>query len=280
MPPRILIVEDEALIAGDLMGRLATMGYVVAGVAATGQEGVHLAQQTHPDLVLMDVILKGDMDGIEAARQIKTAQTLPIIFLSAYSDLKTLNRTKAVEAYSYILKPYTERELHMCIEVALYKHRADEKFKKLSRWFTATVASNGDGVIISDLDGRIVYINKTAETLTGWSLDEAMGKPFFEVFHVIHQGRRQLVGQDLSKLFQEGGMLHLGEDWILKSKDGRDIIIDDSAVPVWSKNDQTIGGAIVFRDATARIQIETELQHAEALQSVGKLVAGLDPSIP
>jgi len=88
MTPRILVVEDEALIAGDLQARLTTMGYEVVGVATTGVEAVGMAQQTQPDVVLMDVVLKGDMDGIDTAKQIKTTQSIPIIFLSAYSDMK------------------------------------------------------------------------------------------------------------------------------------------------------------------------------------------------
>ncbi len=278
MPPRILIVEDEALIAGDLQGRLSTMGYEVAGAAASGLEAVQMAQQTQPDVVLMDVVLKGDMGGIEAAGQITATRSLPIIFLTSYSDMKTLIRANVVDPYAYILKPYTERELHMCIEVALYKYRATTKFKKMARWMTAAVASNGDGVIFSDLDGRIVFLNKTAESLTGWSLNEAIGRPFFEVFHVIHKGHRQLVDEDMNKMFQEGGTIHLAEDWVLKSKDGRDIVIDDSAVPVWTKDDQTIGGVVVFRDASAREHLENGLRHEQALHSLGNLMASLDPS--
>ena len=276
MPPRILIVEDEAIIAGDLQGRLGTLGYEVAGVADSGPEAVRLAQEAKPHLVLMDVVLKGSMDGIDTAGEIRTSCNLPVIFLTAYSNIKTLSRAKVAEPCAYILKPYTERELQLCIEGALYKHQADAKFNKLARWLTAAVASNGDGVIFSDLKGRVVFLNKTAERLTGWSLEEAIGRPFFEVFQVIHNGRKQIVNDYLDKVFQEGAAIHLAEDWVLRSKDGRDIVIDDSAAPVWTKDKQTIGGVVVFRDATAREQLEYSLRHAQALESLGQLVSSLD----
>jgi len=288
MPPRILIVEDEAIISGDLNSRLTTMGYEVAGIADNGPEAVRMAKeakaqalaqaQSQPlvNLVLMDVVLKGPIDGLQTAREIKTDCDLPIIFLTSYSDMQKLNQARVTEPFGYILKPYSERELQVCIEMALYKHRAESKFRKIARWLTAAVASNGDGVIFSDLQGKIVFLNRTAERLTGWSLDDALGRPFFEVFHVTHKGRDQVADDYLDKMFQEGGSIHLAEDWVLKSKNGQDIVIDDTAAPVWTQDEQTIGGVIVFRDATTRVALESGLRHTAALKSLGQLVASLD----
>lgn len=120
---RIMIVEDIRLIAEDIKVSLTNLGYAVTAVVPSGEEAVQKAEQDRPDLILMDIVLSGKMDGIETAQQILSRYNIPVIFLTAYSDEKKLERAKAAEPFGYIVKPYNDRELHASIEMALHKHR-------------------------------------------------------------------------------------------------------------------------------------------------------------
>ncbi len=136
-PTAILIVEDEFILARDLELRLRDLGYIVTGIAATGADALALADRQHPDLVLMDIYLQGPMDGIDAAQEIHRRWRLPVVFLTAYADDDTLQRAKLVEPFGYILKPFEDRELRTLIEIALYKHQAEEEIRRLSDLYAA-----------------------------------------------------------------------------------------------------------------------------------------------
>ena len=124
---RILVVEDEAIVAMVIKKRLMNLGYSVSGVAATGKDAITKVEGTFPDLVLMDIMLKGDMDGIEAADEIRKRFSIPVVYLTAHSDENTLERAKQTEPYGYILKPFTERDLSSNIEIAIHKHLKEKQ---------------------------------------------------------------------------------------------------------------------------------------------------------
>lgn len=128
---KILIVEDERIIALRLEQTLTTMGYAVVGIAARGEEALRLAGTLQPDLILMDIVIQGEMDGIEVARQIQTTSKVPVIFVTAYGDEETLTRVKGIEPFGYILKPFRTRELQMAIEIAIFRHRQEGQQAKL-----------------------------------------------------------------------------------------------------------------------------------------------------
>jgi CheY-like chemotaxis protein len=128
--PRILIVEDESIVVADLVSRLPHMGYEVTGSATNGEEALVLAERARPDLVLMDIRLEGSMDGIDAAREMRDRLGLPVVFLTAHAEGATLLRAKKVEPFGYVLKPFEDRELKIVIEMALYKHGAQNELKQ------------------------------------------------------------------------------------------------------------------------------------------------------
>jgi response regulator RpfG family c-di-GMP phosphodiesterase len=125
----ILVVEDEAITAKDLQATLEDLGYEVCGTASSGAEAVQKAEADRPDLVLMDIVLQGEMDGIEAAQQIRANWDIPVVYLTAHSDMETIRRASITEPYGYIVKPFTERELHSNIEISLYKSRMDRMYR-------------------------------------------------------------------------------------------------------------------------------------------------------
>jgi CheY-like chemotaxis protein len=124
---KVLVVEDQNIVALNIRNKLKNLGYIVPGTAATGEEAIKKAELTNADLVLMDIMLKGEMDGIEAARAIKEKLGIPILYLTAYTDDETLERAKTTEPAGYISKPFKEEDLHSNIEMALHKHRAEKK---------------------------------------------------------------------------------------------------------------------------------------------------------
>jgi len=126
---RILVVEDEQIVGKDIQSRLEQVGYEVPEIASTSVEAIEIAGRIKPDLIIMDIVLKGSKDGISTAEEIKSLYDIPIIYLTAYEDEKTLEKAKVTEPFGYILKPFSERELHATIEMALYKHRMDSKLR-------------------------------------------------------------------------------------------------------------------------------------------------------
>ncbi|BDZ67863.1 response regulator [Methanobacterium ferruginis] len=126
----IMLVEDEIIVAADVKLRLESMGYQVLGIVDNGEEAIKTAGEKKPNLVLMDIVLKGEMDGIEAAQKIRELYDIPIIYLTAYSDEKTLERAKVTEPFGYVLKPFEDREIQSAIEMALYKHKMEKKLKE------------------------------------------------------------------------------------------------------------------------------------------------------
>ena len=178
---KILIVEDERIVAQDLRSRLEKMDYSVVAVVSTGREAIASAVELRPDIVLMDITLKGGMDGVAAADSIRERMEVPIIYVTAHSDETTLQRAKITEPFGYILKPFEERELHTTIEMALYKSSTDRRMRENQRWLSTTLQSIDDAVITTDTAGRIHLLNPVAERVTGWSSAQAVGRLLDEV---------------------------------------------------------------------------------------------------
>lgn len=127
MKKRILIVEDEVIIARDIESKLRGLGYDTLPIVSSGEEAVERAGELRPDLVLMDIVLNGDMDGIEATNRIGRLFNIPVVYLTAYADDTTLERAKVTDPFGYMIKPFGEKELHSTVEMAIYKHRSTEK---------------------------------------------------------------------------------------------------------------------------------------------------------
>jgi PAS domain S-box-containing protein len=257
---RILVTEDESIVAMDIKNRLQKLGYEVPAVSFSGDATLRKVSEFYPDLILMDIKIKGEMDGITTAEKIQAVYDIPIIYLTANADEATIQRAKLTTPYGYLLKPFEERELQTAIEVALYKHQMERKLKESEQWLSTTLTSIGDAVIATDIQGRIKFMNPIAETLTGWSQAEVLGHCCSEVFNIIHgkTGEPQLC--PVKQVIQEKTIVYLQDNTLLVSKNGAKIPIDDSAAPIKDGAGHLTGVVLVFRDVTGPKQAEEKLR--------------------
>ena len=259
----ILIVEDERIVADNLAGKLAQLGYEVAGIAAGAKEAVALADRLHPNLVLMDIWLEGPMDGIEAAEVIRQQHDVPVIYLTAHSDPATLARAKVTGPFGYILKPFEQRELATQIELALYKHQADRELRHQREWLRVTLTSIGDAVIATDATGRVTFINPVAESLSGWKADEAVGQLLQAIFHVVNEQTGHPLEDPVGRVLREGRAVALANHAALMTKDGHTILIENSGAPILDASGQLVGVVLVFRDVTEKRRAQEAIQESE-----------------
>ncbi|MCW5314161.1 response regulator [Nostoc sp. KVJ3] len=249
---KILVVEDEAIVAKDLQHRLVRFGYTVPVIASSGEEAINQAVEISPDLVLMDIKLKGKMDGIEAAQEIHKHLDIPIIYLTAYADESTLIRAKIAEPFCYLLKPFKEKELQTNIEITLYKHGLERQLKVNKKWLDALLRSISDGVIASDLQELVTFMNPVAENLTGWKQEEAYGRHSSEIFNIANAETHNPIESPIIKVLQDGIIVSIPAETILITRDGEEIPIDDSAAPIKDDKDNITGAVLVFRDVSER----------------------------
>ncbi|MBW4581514.1 MAG: response regulator [Tildeniella nuda ZEHNDER 1965/U140] len=264
---QILIVEDESIIAADIRDCLENLGYAVVDIATSGEMAVQLARTTNPNIVLMDIRLKGEMDGIQAAQQIWERLHIPVVYASGYSDRSTIERAKVTGPFGYVLKPIEERELYVAIETALQRHRLDQELERREQWLFNILRSIGDGVIVVDAHSRVKFINFAAEVLTGWRQEEAIGQNITDVFHLIHEDTQCLLPNPTTDVLQTGNVTSLADRTLLCSRTGHTIPIADSIAPFRDEAGTITGAVLVFRDITERRQVEERnLAIARAVQ--------------
>ncbi len=269
---RILIVEDEAISAMDIQQRLVGLGYPLPDVAYNGDEGVKKAQETQPDLVLMDIMMPGEIDGVVAAEQIRARFDIPIIFITAYADENTLRRAKITAPYGYIVKPFQERELRITIDMALYRHKMERELHEREKWLATTLRSIGDAVIATDANGLITFINPVAEGLTGFKHEEVRQRNLMEVFNIINRDTRKPVENPVTRVIREGHIAGLANHTVLISRVGREMPINDSAAPIKDDLGNIIGVILVFSDLTEREKSAESLRES---QMENEFLAGL-----
>ena len=260
---KVLIVEDDRIVADDIRNSLQNLGYGVTSMVPSGAEALVKAKEDNPDLVLMDIVLKGEMNGIEAADRIRSQFNIPVVYLTAYADEELVERAKITEPFGYIIKPFEDRELKTAIEIALYKHRIERKLQESEAWLSTTLMSMGDALIATDAKGYVALMNPVAQSLTGWSQEEAAGRPLKDVFNIINEETGQEVENPATKVIREGVVVGLANHTMLIAKGGIQIPIDDSGAPIRDEKGEIIGVVLVFRDVTERRMAEEALRESE-----------------
>jgi two-component system cell cycle sensor histidine kinase/response regulator CckA len=272
----ILIVEDEGIVAKDLQALLKRLGYHVPATVGTGELAIQAAIQNQPDLILMDIQLRGSMDGVQASAAITSQQDVPIVYLTANSDEATLQRAKGTAPFGFLVKPFEERAIQAGIEMALYKHRTDKKMREREQWLSTTLTSIADAVITTDADGKITFLNTAAETLSGWSLGDAVGLPYAEVFQIVEESTRLVPTDRVAKALTAGATGSFSNHTILVRRDTSEVHIEHSVAPIRQGLQELIGGCvIVFNDVSERKQLEERLLQVQKMDAIGKLAGGI-----
>jgi PAS domain S-box-containing protein len=272
---KIVIVEDEGLIAADLQERLERAGYRVPGVAASGGEALEIIRAQMPDLVLMDIRLAGELDGIQVADKVRADFDIPVVFMTAYEDRKTLQRASQTQAFGYIKKPIASASLQGSIEVALSKHRQERYLREQRNWLTASFSAFPDAVLVTDASGTICYMNRVAEELTGCTVDNALGRPSGELLAFTYQDGTPL-DDPMPVAMLQGTPVSLPADIWLQGAGGTRRAIEGTAAP--RMQDGHIQGVVlVFQDITLRLfeleQACLEQKH-EALTRLADGISG------
>ncbi len=271
----ILIAEDEAIVARNIQRRLEALGYIVGSVVATGAEAVRETARIQPDLVLMDIRLRGNMDGIEAARLINSRFNTPVVYLTAYADSDTLNRARTTEPFGYLLKPFEARELHSTIEMALHKHAMETKLRERERWLTSILEGVGEGVVVTDLTGVVTFMNPMAEILTGWGCQKACGQDITVVLSHLSERRLLDLKQALKTAREGKRVFHLDNNLEIQSRKGDQKSILVCSAPVKDEQLDVIGMVLIFNDIGRRTRPEEETARLNRLESLAYLADGI-----
>ena len=179
---KILVVEDEALTGMELEKKLVLWGYDVVGIVSSGEEAVKKALELEPDLILMDILLKGCMNGIDAAKIIRKNKEIPIIYLTAYCNSETFHGAKVTQPQAYLIKPFDENELKFAIEMAFYGHKSRLSLKKSEAHYRVLAESAPDMIFIINKDLLVDYVNESSLKHLKLSKEEIIGKPVQNIF--------------------------------------------------------------------------------------------------
>lgn len=249
---KILIVEDETVEALDIKKMLESLGYDVPSFVLNGLTAVETAKKIRPDLILMDIVLKGELDGINAAKKIKELN-IPVIFLTAHSDDEAVERAKKTEPYGYLVKPYDPLDLKNTVEFALYKHSMDEKLKKSEKKYRNIIENLQDSYLRADNDGTIIMASPSAACMFRYSSPEEMvGHSVLNVYS--DPDTRKLMLEQLKKHSKLEGYEFEG-----LRKDGTTFWLSMNSQP-YHENNMVMGVESFLRDITEPKESEKKLK--------------------
>ncbi len=253
---RILIAEDESIIALDLKSSVRSLGYEVVDIVASGKDAVSSAREKNPDLVLMDISLPGEMDGIEACGCILNALDIPVIYITAHTDTATFQRAQKTNPYGYLIKPIGINDLYSAMEMAVSRYRLECKLRESEEKYRALVENINEVIITTDTEGRFTYVSPVLERVSGYRPEELLGKNFSEF---IHPG-------DLPGLLESRERTYAGisepYDYRVITKDGTVLHVRTSS-RILEKDGKVLGLTAVLTDITAQKHAERALAESE-----------------
>lgn len=256
--PHILIVEDEILIAKIIKSKLLMLGYRVSDVVTSGKEAIEKIHENQPDLILMDIVLPGKLDGIQTAEKIQSIFNIPIVYLSGYSDDETFGRIMKTNPFGYILKPFETRELHINIEMALYKHDIESELKKSEERYRDLVEKAEIAIVIDDKEGNFIYFNQKFADLFGFTMAQMKKQSIQTLVHpddverVMDIHRKRILGQRPESRYEFRAI----------RKDGSTIYLELDAVRIL-EGDEVTGTRSYIWDITPRRRAEEAFRESE-----------------
>jgi PAS domain S-box-containing protein len=272
---QILIVEDEGIIAADIQSRLERLGYKAAVIARSGEEALHFARSTPFDLVLMDIRLQGAIDGIATAQTIKAELETPVVYITAHADEETIDRAARTEPFGYILKPIRDSELRSVVQISIHKHEMERRLRTSEAWLATTLRNIGEGVIATNTDGEVVFMNPVAERLTGWSGPDAHSRLVMEVVALHEESGVPAENPVVDLLAGQApgapGRAHRA--YTLTSRAGTSATVELACFE--NRSDQLLGAILVLRDIGGRRELERRVMQSQRMEAIANLAAGL-----
>lgn len=266
---RVLIVEDEGLVGCDMAASLTDLGYDVVGTCATGEEAVEKFEEFRPDLVLLDVHLAGEIDGIETAHRLRQRDSVAIVYVTACADLDTVARARATQPHGYLLKPFSDDELRLTVEMAANRFREETRRHRREQSYFEAFQSLADGVITADLAGGVTFMNPAAAAISGWRAQEAVGRSLHEVFRIFEASG-------------EPAEVHLAESdgaqpertvW-LTTASGERVAIQNRAAPLRDQHQHLSGVILLFRRAHVPTLVESPTEGEQSAMSLAASAPG------
>lgn len=245
---RIMIVEDEFITAMELRDKVETMGFNVVGEASSGKDAIEQISKNPVDLILMDIRLKGEMDGISAVEIINQTFDIPVIYLTAYSDDNTMQRAKETRPFGYILKPFQDKELNTAIELAFFRHAMEKSLKEEDAWLASTLNCIRDGIIACDTEGQVKVINQTARTILKYTSDEGLGKDIRELIKFEKKENNGIGEHPCRMVLASGKEMWTDAKATLVNKAGQRIEVVVNAAPIKSVTSEIMGVLIQIRN--------------------------------
>jgi PAS domain S-box-containing protein len=245
---RILIIEDKKTTPKDILENLLSSGFDVTAVVASVEEAVQNAEETPPDLVLLDNGINGNPHGLEAAQELRRRFDIPVVIATAESDDIALQRAKSAEPSGFIFIPFKEEELRFAIEIAICKYKWEKRIRETAGWLNSTLKSIGDAVITADTKSRVTFMNPVAEKLTGWKRKDALGRDLKQVIMVDNNSLKQFESSVIKSLSEQNeesvARIH---NYSLVAKDQTVTTISTTVSPIKNEEARIIGTVLVFR---------------------------------
>lgn len=243
---KILIVEDEIIIAREIEEQLQQLGYQVIGIAATGEEVIDLVKERSPDLILMDIVIKGKMDGIETGEAIRKHFNIPIVYVTAHADENTINRAKFTQPSGFIVKPFSEKDLQSNIEIALYKHQ-ETALKKTEPWFISALKYKLEPSLAIDRNGKIIFANDAAISELGYSAEELKNAEFADILKKHGSQNSNFFEAFNNEFVREIEITFFSEKIYLLNQSQTDRFIENVMESLKKNQNNIIGAIITFR---------------------------------
>ncbi len=270
---KVLLIEDEKSVTEIIGEMLAVLGFQVAGIESRGRAAINRLVALEPDIVLMDIRLRGEMDGIETAQEIYKVLDIPVIYLTGASDDETIRRAKTTAPYGYLIKPVNIDELRVTIEMALHKHKLEQQLKRQEQWLSTTLRSIGDGVVTTDDSNHITLFNHAAEQITGWNAEEVLGRNLADVLKITTDGTVIDFTKELQSIVAANGNTS-ANDLQLTTRNETKIPIEINSSPLQEQDGETTGFVFVFRDISQRKEAEAQLlAYQERLRSLASTLS-------
>ena len=248
---RILVVEDESIVAKDIQRTLEKLGYEVPATASSAASAFEKLEEIEPDLVFLDVKLKGEQDGVHIAEHIKDRYDIPVIFLTSFVDQETIDRAKVTEPYGYLVKPFNEGDLKTTVEMALFKFSKDRELRMSEQRLSNALGKIENAVFVTDQDLRLIYINEKALAICGGlSGMDSVGLDIYSLIGIEKEGGVSITKDDLKSTVVRDNVYTLSNAYVIIKKDNSNIPCNFTASAVRDEKDNFLGVAIVITDAS------------------------------